>query len=203
MMAGSPDTNAPKLQAPGAGLPWIELFLAKNFIFPLTCRKLTWAAAAQQFRNEGLKVLTLWDGTLSEKRGERVLVRRLPGMEDSSRHWSVAMTVEHLTMVGTAIRQVIGALRRGEVLNRTASVADFKPKGTAPQPEVRAGFARLLADADAATRSEPPIPRGVGPRFPHPWFGPLDAHQWHCLLAFHQGIHRRQIERIRAGLGFA
>jgi hypothetical protein len=194
---------APKLQAPGAGLPWIELLVAKYLIFPRTCRKLTWAAAAQQFQDEGAKVLAMWDATPAEKLGERVLVRRIAGMEDSSRHWSVAMTVEHLTMVGSGIRGVIGQLRRGEVPNRTARTADFKPKGTAPHAEVRAAFERLLADAAAATQSEPPIPPGVGPRFPHPWFGPLGAHQWHCLLGLHQSIHRQQIEKIRVGLGLS
>ncbi|MFO0823994.1 MAG: hypothetical protein U0792_12930 [Gemmataceae bacterium] len=197
------DSTPPKLQAPGAGLPWIELLVAKYLIFPRACRKLTWASAAQQFQDEGAKVLAMWDATPAEKLGERVLVRRIAGMEDSSRHWSVAMTVEHLTMVGSGIRGVIGQLRRGEVPNATARTADFKPKGTAPHPEVHAAFVQLLADATASTQAEPPIPRGVGPRFPQPWFGPLDAHQWHCLLGFHQGIHRHQIERIRAGLGLA
>jgi hypothetical protein len=197
------DATAPKLQAPGAGLPWIELLVAKYLIFPRACRKLTWAAAAQQFQDEGEKVLAMWDATPAEKLGDRVLVRRLRGMEDSSRHWSVAMTVEHLTMVGTGIRGVIGQLRRGEVPNRTARVEDVKPKGATSHAEVRAAFKRLLADAAAATQTELPIPPGVGPRFPHPWFGPLGAHQWHCLLGLHQSIHRKQIEKIRVGLGLS
>lgn len=37
-------------------------------------------------------------------------------------------------------------------------------------------------------------------RFLHPWFGPVDAADWHALAGTHLGIHRKQIERIVAGL---
>jgi hypothetical protein len=77
---------------------------------------------------------------------------------------------------------------------------DFKPGGTAPPEQVRAAFVRLLADAEAEELTEPPIPRGRGPRFAHPWFGPLDAYRWHALLTFHQSIHLRQIEAIAGKL---
>ncbi len=59
----------------------------------------------------------------------------------------------------------------------------------------------MLSEAAAAEQAEPPIRPGDGPRFFHPWFGPLDAHRWHCLLAFHQGIHRKQIQAVHRGLG--
>jgi hypothetical protein len=175
--------------------------VARYLVFPHICRKLTWAAASRQFAEEGARVLAVWDSLPARRLSERVLVRRFAGMEDSSRYWSAAMTVEHLTMVGSAIRQVIGILRRGEVPTVEPRVEDFKPAGAMAPEEARAGFVRLLAEEAAAEKSEPPILPGQGPRYAHPWFGPIDAHQWQCLLCFHQGIHRRQIEAIRAGLG--
>jgi hypothetical protein len=36
------------------------------------------------------------------------------------------------------------------------------------------------------------------PRYPHPWFGPLNAFEWVALSAGHLRIHRVQIERILA-----
>ena len=33
-------------------------------------------------------------------------------------------------------------------------------------------------------------------RHVHPWFGPMTAHDWHCLAAIHSWVHRRQIERV-------
>lgn len=199
--AGKSATSIPQLQPPGAGLPWWERLIAKYFVFPRVCRKLTWEAAARQFQEEGTRVLAVYDALSDAKREERVLVRRFAGMEDSSRFWSATMTVEHLTMVGSAIRRCISSLRRGVVPPDEPRTADFKPKGVITQAEVRSEFVRLLSDAAVTQQSEPPIPRGEGPRYTHPWFGPLDAHQWHCLLAFHQGIHRKQIEAIRDGLG--
>jgi len=32
----------------------------------------------------------------------------------------------------------------------------------------------------------------------HPWFGEMNAHQWHCLAAMHQSVHRKQMQRILA-----
>jgi hypothetical protein len=193
--------SSPRLKPPGAGLPWWELLVARHLVFPRLCRKLTWAAAARQFQDEGSRVLAVFDSLPADRLHERILVRRFAGMEDSSRFWSAAMCVEHLNMVGSAIRQTISILRRGEVPNVTPRVADFKPLGKITPAEARSEFVRMLTEAAAEEQAEPPILPGEGPRYAHPWFGPLDAHQWHCLLAFHQGIHRKQIEAIRAGLG--
>ncbi|MBX3389323.1 MAG: hypothetical protein KF691_07685 [Phycisphaeraceae bacterium] len=33
-------------------------------------------------------------------------------------------------------------------------------------------------------------------RFAHPWFGPLDAAEWHGMTGMHLAIHRKQIEEI-------
>jgi hypothetical protein len=192
--------SPPKLQLPGAGLPWWELLVARYLVFPRLCRKLSWAGAARQFQEEGARVLAVFDALPAGQLAERVLVRRFAGMEDSSRYWSAAMTVEHLNMVGSAIRQTIGRLRRDEVPTVEPRIADFKPQGIAAPAAVRSEFVRLLAEAASSEQSEPPIPRGEGPRYGHPWFGLIDAYQWHCLLSFHQGVHRRQIEAIRDGL---
>jgi hypothetical protein len=173
---------------------------ARYIVFPLACRKLDWAAAGAMFQEEGARILTLWDSIPAERLGERVLVRRLRGLEDSSRYWSVAMTVEHLNIVGLGIRGIISGLRKGELPARPARTEDVKPSGGIHPAEVRTAFTRMLSVEASANAVEPSVPRGVGPRVPHPWFGPLDADRWHCLLGIHQRIHRHQIEAIRSGL---
>jgi hypothetical protein len=193
-------TKAPVLQAPGAGLPWWELLVAKYIVFPRACRRLDWAAAGKLFQTEGAQILTIWNALPAERLGERVLIRRISGIEDSSRHWSAAMTVEHLNIVGTSLRQLIANLRKGVVPDYVARVQDVKPTGEFAPSEVRGEFERLLAEAAASEANEPAIAAGVGPKFPHPWFGPIDAFQWHCLLGVHQGIHRRQMEAIQKSL---
>ena len=193
-------TPEPQLQPPGAGLPWYELATARLVVFPLLCRRLSWAAAGRQFQEEGAAVLKLWDAFPAERLAERVLIRRLRGIEDSSRFWSVAMTVEHLNIVGHGIRRIIAGLRVEQAPARAARVEDVKPRGEMPPAEVRAAFVQLLADAAKSDATEPAVPRGTGLSAPHPWFGPLDAHHWHCLLGLHQGIHRKQVGAIRAKL---
>ena len=178
----------PQLQPPGAGLPWYELAAARLVVFPLLCRRLSWAAAGRQFQAEGAKVLALWDAFPAGRLAERVLIPRLQGIEDSSRSWSVAMTVEHLNIVGRGIRRIVAGLRVGQAPPRAARIEDVKPRGELPPASAK------------SEATEPAIPRGTGLSAPHPWFGPLDAHHWHCLLGIHQGIHRKQIEAIRVKL---
>ena len=42
--------------------------------------------------------------------GRRVLIRRPPGLEDSSRYWSAFMTLEHLRIVHREMVRIIDAL---------------------------------------------------------------------------------------------
>lgn len=192
--------NAPQLQPPGAGLPWWESFAARYIVFPLTCRKHTWESSAALFQDEGAKILAVWDSLPVQQINQQVLIKRFAGIEDSSRYWSAVMTVEHLVIVGTGMRQIIATLRKGEVPQRVVRTEDVKPRGEIDPAIIRNQFVQLLADVAEEEKRLPPIARGVGPRFVHPWFGPIDAFQWHCLLGMHQGLHRKQIELIRDGL---
>ena len=194
-------TAEPKLRPPGAGLPPVERLVAKYLVVPWTLRELDWPTAAARFQAEGAAVLALFDATPAGQQTRPVLIRRLQGLEDSSRYWSAAMTVEHLVIVGTGIRKLIDGLRAGVAPDRPTRVEDVKPTGLVPPAEVRARFAALLAEAAADGR--PPVPRGAGPKHAHPWFGPFDAAQWHAMNAVHQGIHRKQLGSIRAGLSAA
>lgn len=188
------------LQPPGAGLPWWELWVARHLVFPYVCWRTRWEESARLFQAEGLRVLQLWDQTPAADRLRPVLIRRVTGIEDSSRNWSIVMTVEHLTIVGRGIHGIIAGLRAGQVRPEQVRIQDVKPTGNIAPEVVRAEFEHLLADTAAAEAVEPAIPAGAGPRYQHPWFGPIDAHQWHCLLGIHQQIHRKQIEAIRAQL---
>ena len=33
-------------------------------------------------------------------------------------------------------------------------------------------------------------------KFAHPWFGAMNAEDWHLLAGIHMSIHRKQIEAI-------
>lgn len=193
-------TDTPVLEPPGAGLPWWELVYGRHILFPLACRRHSWSEAGRLFQDEGRRILAVWDTLSPDQLSRRVLVRRPPGIEDSSRYWSVAMTVEHLLIVAALARGTIDSLRRGEVPDFVIRVAEVKPSGESAPEDVRAAFVRLLDEVAAADATEAAMPRNQGPRHRHPWLGPINGFEWRFMMAMHQGLHRRQIEVIRKGI---
>jgi hypothetical protein len=190
-------TEEPKLAPPGAGLPAPERFIGSLMVHWGRWRT-SRSQAIENFarsREEILRLVQRCDAVAGE---QRVLIRRLPGLEDSSRYWSVFMTLDHLRIVNDAMAGAIRALVAGQVPKTEASTAAVKP-GAKIGAAVIAAFEdscrnleRVVADApDLATQA----------KYAHPWFGPLDAAGWHFMAGFHMNLHRRQIEAILAGLG--
>lgn len=186
----------PRLAPPGAGLPAVELLVARG-LFRLRRFVLTREAVTRRFGQERDRLRFLLGGLDAPAAGRRVLITRVRGLEDSSRYWSVWMTLDHLRIVHRAITGVLGALGRGVVPPGTASTAAVKPNPEVTAEVVEAFEASCDTLLDAASRLADLRTRV---RYAHPWFGPLDAAGWYQLAAGHLGIHRVQIERIRAGL---
>lgn len=187
-------SSAPRLAPPGAGLPGPELFFAR-LIFGWHRRRATRASAAALIEAERGQILRLTHGLDAGTGARRVLIRRLPGMEDSSRDWSIFMTLEHLRIVNLAIAETIALLGEGRAPERVASTAAVKP---APGigPEVLPAFASSCEEIAAAASRVPELRTKA--RHAHPWFGPLDAAGWHAMAGFHLRLHRRQVESILA-----
>jgi uncharacterized damage-inducible protein DinB len=186
----------PRLAPPGAGLPFPENFIARC-LFGM--KRLTGNGEAftahfiQQRAVISHLIKPLDDSTLSQ----RVLIKRPPGLEDSSRNWSVLMTLDHLRIVHHAFIGVIGALASEQVPEGEASTAAVKPDPAVTLKviaEYEASCDALLATVSTVKNFK------TEARFPHPWFGPMDAHGWHALIGSHMSIHRVQIERILKGL---
>ena len=186
----------PQLAAPGAGLPKIELFIGR-WLFVRSLRRGTRESFIAQFQSERETIRALVRSCDADAATRRVLIKRPRGMEDSSRNWSVWMTLDHLRIVNGGITRTVGALLRGVVPPGNASTAAVKPG-----PEVTAAVVAdyeascdaLLAQVAAALDLKTTV------RFAHPWFGPLDAFGWLAMAGTHMGIHRGQIERIIEGL---
>lgn len=188
-------SSEPKLAAPGAGLPPFELLLA-CFFFGL--RRLTTSRASVNghFHRERAWIHRLVQGVAADAGAQRVLIQRVRGLEDSSRHWSVWMTLDHLRIVNLEIARVITALAQGHPPTGAASTAAVKPDPQANSSvagEYEAACEAFLAAAAAVPDLK------TAARFAHPWFGPMDAAGWHALASGHMGIHREQIKRILAG----
>ncbi|MDD3450128.1 MAG: DinB family protein [Gammaproteobacteria bacterium] len=187
----------PQLQRPGAGLPPLELALSRAGLRLLRLA-LSDARATRLFFDEGRRVFEMARSTPLPLAGEPALIRRVPGMEDSSRNWSLYMVLDHLRRVNNGIARIIAALCAGEGVPGEVRIEDVKPDPDAMVEVLGSYEASVERYLQTARR----IPRSAGRgTHPHPWFGPLDAHGWHCLAALHHRIHRRQIERIREQLG--
>lgn len=190
----SSQNETPKLAAPGAGLPGIELQIAR-VLFTLRA----WTHDRQRidalFRQERALVADLVRSCPAGRLSERVLIPRPRGLEDSSRHWSVLMTLDHLRIVNLACASIIRELSEGRVPSGKASTADVKPSPDVTESVISAYEAScddVLAAVASAKNLDDPA------RFAHPWFGTMSARRWHVLAAVHLGLHRKQLEAILA-----
>ncbi len=189
----------PQLDPPGAGLPPLEAWASRHVALPLARALLPWDAALAWFAREGARILDHARGMDNDSLICQVLISRVPGIEDSSRHWSAAMVLDHLMMVGNRIADGVESLARGDHVLEEVSIAAVKP--------VPRGASGMLADFEAFLAAylrrmgHPALNRRSRTTLVHPWFGPLDPRGWNLLGALHQHIHRRQLERIIAALG--
>jgi hypothetical protein len=186
--------DEPLLAPPGAGLPGPELLAARLFF-----------AAHRLFGNrskfdariarERHAILALVRACPPEDPARRVLIPRLRGMEDSSRYWSVWMTLDHLRITNGALAKIIPTLAQGVVPPKPASTAAVKPSPNVDAHVVEA-FDRECDNVLQAAAGVPNLRTKA--RYAHPWFGLLDAAGWHALAGLHMRLHRRQIETILA-----
>ncbi len=187
---------APKLGKPGAGLPFFEAFVARYFLLPRAYRRISWDQADAMFQRQGRLLVELTQNLSADQLQKPVLINRIAGIEDSSRFWSPGMVLEHLIIVGTSMMRGIVDLSRGIVPAVKPDVAAVKPKGSYAAGAVGVFQSFLAQYADTMNREV--VDRNSSTTLAHPWFGGMNAHQWHCLAALHQGIHRKQMQKILA-----
>lgn len=184
--------STPSLAPPGDGLPRPEAFLIRRLVFPALRLKLNRERALQLFDRSGEQILSLVEGLDEESFTERVLIARLPGMEDSSRNWSPEMTLEHIQIVTAACLYIIKKLEAGQTFELPVRTQDVKPYGSL-------GLDRLRSFKTYFAKSGPRLAKygyNSSVTHGHPWFGELKSLDWLRLAAFHQDLHRKQIERI-------
>lgn len=189
------ETIKPKLAPPGAGLPKFELFIGRT-LFALHRMRGSRTFFNADFQREREAVRALVHSCDDSSGACRVLIARVPGLEDSSRYWSVWMTLDHLRIIHHGISRTIATLTKGVVPPGKASTAAVKPS-----PEASAAVvAEYEKSCDNLLATVAAIPNlKTTARFAHPWFGPLDASGWHAMAGTHLAIHRKQIERILSG----
>jgi hypothetical protein len=187
--------SEPKLAKPGAGLPFFEWAIAKYILIPRLLKTTDAKQALIHFNKESNKIMTLSKKLSMPMLVERRLIPRLRGLEDSSRYYSVAMTLQHLIIVGDSIRQTILDLSNGHANLSKKGTADFKPNSNVNPEAILSSFEQMSTRFIEETSSAN-IEAFPEVTYPHPWFGPLNARKWLTFAAPHQRIHRQQIEEI-------
>ena len=185
-------TVQPQLESPGAGLPAFELAWLR-ILFRCACGVISRNAGLRWFKFEARKIMALVGRASAAQATVPVLIDRVVGIEDSSRCWSVFMVLDHLRIVDEGMTQIIETLTDDRLFGQEVRIQDVKPSPQSGSETVD----RLL---NAVDRYESTVTRlgtlGRRVHHPHPWFGPMTAHDWHCLAAIHHWVHRRQLERI-------
>jgi len=192
---------APKLQAPGAGLPFVQKMMLKLWIGPVVSKRQTPTEIKKNYENLVSKIIHLSEKVPTEKRKIKILVPPMVGLEDSSRYWSLNGALEHLMIVAKNIEKVIIQLSHNNLPQEVADIALVKPKhqeidcfeefkNYAPKLLERINFEIELTKGSLESSM----------KFKHPWFGLMNARQWYWLLNTHQVIHYQQIKKIIEGL---
>lgn len=191
----------PTLESPGAGLPWLENFILRYFYYPWKVSKNTWSENLEKFQDETRKILGIVEKMSEEDFQTRILIPRLKGMEDSSRFWSVALTMDHLFITIGGMTMVAAELAKGNALSITVDPATVKPKQDHVMTKTK-----MMEQMEKITREAVNL---LGPlektaskkhKLDHPWFGPIDALGWVWVIGQHQSLHRKQIQMIVEGI---
>jgi hypothetical protein len=195
-MTTTPHSNHPILQPPGKGLPGYELLVARLLVW---CRYIRTSReeAAAVFQFEKGEILRLARELDSQVAARPTLIKRLRGLEDSSRFWSVYMTVDHLRIVNTEVATIIQDLVLGVRPQRIATTKGVKPSSLADVTTL-SGFEQACNRFEEISNNSKDLRTQM--TWNHPWFGELNAQQWHFFAGFHMHLHRRQILAIREKL---
>jgi uncharacterized damage-inducible protein DinB len=188
--------NQPQLAPPGAGLPFPENLIARC-LQKWKCLTGTTASFTAHFIHERETIQHLIANLDETTLSRPILIQRPKGLEDSSRNWSILMTLDHLRIVHHAFINVISNLSNEQIPQAKASTAAVKPD-TKVTTDV---IAEYETSCDSLLKTIASVKNfKTKARYPHPWFGPMDAHAWHALAGSHMTIHRTQIQRIIAGM---
>jgi hypothetical protein len=187
-----------QLDSAGKGLPVFEAFFLKRIGFPLLKKFVSWDLAMKLFEHEGQKILNdvkqLDDNALFKK----VLIPKVLGIEDNSRYYSPAMVLWHLIYVGETIQSGIISLSRNEHIDFVVKIESFKPF-VEIAPDIVSKYASFL-NGYKATIEKSLQDKYTHNYHAHPWFGPLNPHQWLIMSAIHQLVHGRQLRKILASV---
>jgi hypothetical protein len=164
---------------------------------PVSSKRTPRAHSRARYERLTAKIIEVVKAIPPEARRIRVLVDPIPGLEDSSRHWSLNGLLEHLLIVSKGIEEIILSLSSGTLPAGEANTAKVKPHDMIQERLAEfVDYAPDLMKRLDNKLSEPGRNYESPLKFRHPWFGPFTAKQWYWLLSGHQSIHYQQAKAI-------
>ncbi len=185
-----------RLERAGNGLPSFDAIFLKRIGFPVLKSIISWDKGMDFFEREGKIIIESLKGVNEDVLFKKVLISKTLGIEDNSRYYSPAMVLWHLIYVGETIQKGIISLSKGEKLDFTVKIENFKPFVEIENNILEKYEMFLLSYRSSIEQSAED--RYLKNYHAHPWFGPLNPHQWLIMSALHQWVHGRQIRKILA-----
>lgn len=191
-----------QLEAPGSGLPLIEMLYLKGIIKPYIVFFIDSRKAKQYFNYSSAEFLKNLNGIDESKLRQKVLVERPHFIEDSSRNWSIALLCRHLSKVNNGVAGFI--CKKATFLE--ANLPSAKERLTSVKPEEEnnsvseleniiesiENFKKVVGDLDDKALR--------GNKVHHPWLGELNHYEWIWFCGFHFKIHLKQLNKIKLKL---
>lgn len=126
----------------------------------------------------------------------QVQVPVMRGVDPDMRNWSLFEVLEHNFIVNQSITATVCQLAEGRTLSGAALIDpknDVMPGRNANEGIMEVFHNSILDHVSQVAK----LGRLRGtPESPHPIFGSFDAHKWHCMFAFHLGLHLPQAKFV-------
>lgn len=186
-----------KLDKPGAGLPDFERLVIKNFLVPSVRILFTWDIALLFLKREIKIIENLVNELPTNLHQKQAIIDRTFAIEDDTRQFSVNMVLEHLTIAGNAVMQVIDTLSNEKEFPIEIKIENVKPKENKSNQlkEFLEFYNSYFTYIKNHAKNQSKM------RKKHPWFVEFNNFDWSAFMFMHTFIHRRQIQAIIKKLG--
>ena len=181
-----------KLEKPGAGLPNIERLFIQNILVPAIRIFITWGIASYLLKREVKLITKLVSSVKNQELQKQEIINRVFAIEDDSRRYSINMVLEHLSIVGYEIMEVIDVLSKEKKLEKDITIQGVKAyKNTYNSIDI---FEKCMKTYELFIKKLPKKQSHITKK--HPWFVEFNNFDWSVFMYMHTFIHRRQIEAI-------
>ena len=181
-----------KFEKPGAGLPNLERLFIKNILVPSVRLLFTWDIALLLLNREVRIISKLIESIEENRLCEKPIIDRTFAIEDDTRQYSVNMVLEHLSIAGYGIMDIIDTLSKEEEFKEEITIVGVKAHINGV--EAMSSFKKFMKTYDQFIKELPKKQSLQTQR--HPWFVEFNNFDWSVFMYMHTFIHRRQIEAI-------